>query len=1669
MACKYIIKPKIGPNKGKEVESKLYNDLVNITGSEKAADEAYEQVHHPEFLRWFGDWINNKGAVSKVVDENGEPLIVYHGGEMVGDTFVKTEFGQDGFFFSNIEDVAEGYYQRKRDYPKLKEKGGKAILIPAFLNLKNPIRQEGKEYGNKIENAKTAFPNNDSLILSTGTFLVKDEQTFTFETKNQYEFIAFESNQIKHATENVGTYSLDPNIKQQKLNEELMLEDNHERIPETVMKGMLERLRERFGIEYKIIDDVYKRWKGKFQQGVAVVNLAYATLDTPFHEIAHPWVAAIKKENPALYNKLREAIIEEETILKDIQNRYPEMNYEDQIEESIVESIGKYAGKATTIAKGKAIPLYEVVQQLMRYLKKVWKKFMDKKYIIKPGDLSSNTPLRMLGYYMVYGEAKIMTSESEFMSTIRLDMEKEMAKMKVKDGIENINDITTKYQELEETSGTDQTKMNPGVDHIAILKTAQLHGGVVVSPDGKTYTWNEGTLDRLTNVVSKEFGNDPDKVNSESIAKSIFKNYRKNTETDKVTLNGVEYTYKGLVDYFNKNAETSSAYGSVVHKIMQIHLLKKMVDQGKVPESVLNKLRREQQELMRAKGNQEQIESYQIAWLDQIKPIYSKMLGITDADNIAPELMLHSPIMGMGTQIDVLVHKPNGTLHMIDYKSGARFYSSDAYAEYMPYASNTTNDIYNTKLNRAKLELTLRAIMIKEHSPSAKFSKIAVHHLDRTNLKQEPEPVNLSDFLPIIGEYFKKNNPDVYNKLKAKGLLDFRNYIAREENTTKDIFIKGKKMPIKERIAYYKNTMEMINNRLQKNESHNRRRDEKDLREIGEELLNEEQLSKGELDGDENLGMFKKWVGMLWNIKSKRIQTYTKMWGEHHHAYMDQKYEEHREFRPLVEAVRKEYFATNPIQQGLSIATARQINQINTRDLWSFYWVYRDEGVQNSPGYYAKTVAEAKQEFRDGKLTQAQHDIILYMHKRQNEEFSKVASKTAYIDRWGSKQSVAQMLDLMDRADVTKNGKLVDYFAPRLPASGAEILERYEGDGIGKYWKRAKDSFQHFKRKNLQFYYEKVFQEDYVTVGNLIPISYLGGTSIIVNENHSFDVEKMHLEFMYGLFKKNQMDPALAFAEGLKGWYAFKKTTRIGQGKVKHFKNLEQFMEKEIMLNILNRKLIDSDWASQDLTISNVFNLDEKTGEPKRLKISVYQAMMAMKDLRTGVALWLRFGQGTFNGAIILMYTLSSALKGSIAKRVGVDPNAIDFSMGDIRFGFREVSKYFGAQIAGTRHDNKLYNLMHRYNYLPDNYDYAIDKSDLRTLKNPAFRYGNLFFFHAIHEEWGHAILLAAQLHRLKHPDGSSLWDNYDNHGNWLEYKKDPKTGKQKYNVRFLKKEYGGKEVAVTELEVEEIQRMYAVSTLLHGGYRRHERTLMEANALGSWFLQFKKYLPSLLASAWQTQQDSQSLGWYQNWHDGNTEAYDGLVDEFGNRPEHLRTIEVTDSEGKKITVEVPVMEWTNAKHQGRMYVVLGMFARMISLGKVGDKYAWSELSERDKEGAIDFLTKTGALSTIMALSIAVAEGDPDESEYHAMKLSFLANDMMQGYNPLEIVRTAKLPFATVQMISDFSASFMEVMGQGVIRGRRTRSGMLPGQLELSKNVPFWSVQYELNRYGLIK
>ena len=48
----------------------------------------WAQVRTANFKRWFGDWEGDPAKASKVVDDNGEPLVVYHGTEAMIKTFL---------------------------------------------------------------------------------------------------------------------------------------------------------------------------------------------------------------------------------------------------------------------------------------------------------------------------------------------------------------------------------------------------------------------------------------------------------------------------------------------------------------------------------------------------------------------------------------------------------------------------------------------------------------------------------------------------------------------------------------------------------------------------------------------------------------------------------------------------------------------------------------------------------------------------------------------------------------------------------------------------------------------------------------------------------------------------------------------------------------------------------------------------------------------------------------------------------------------------------------------------------------------------------------------------------------------------------------------------------------------------------------------------------------------------------------------------------------------------------------------------------------------------------------------------------------------------------------------------------------------------------------------
>ena len=194
-------------------------------------ERQWAQVRTKSFKNWFGDWENNPEEVSKVVDENGEPLVVYHGSWKTITKFVPQERGERYWFSSNKE-VAQTYTplnndivfeEYKREYVDVKYKDGHTErqyydlggVHHTYLNARNPLEIDcnGANWDNIKFEGKTvstdylsdyAFENGyDGAIFRN----VIDGGTFGIAPSDVY--VTFKSSQIKSATNNNGNF--DPN------------------------------------------------------------------------------------------------------------------------------------------------------------------------------------------------------------------------------------------------------------------------------------------------------------------------------------------------------------------------------------------------------------------------------------------------------------------------------------------------------------------------------------------------------------------------------------------------------------------------------------------------------------------------------------------------------------------------------------------------------------------------------------------------------------------------------------------------------------------------------------------------------------------------------------------------------------------------------------------------------------------------------------------------------------------------------------------------------------------------------------------------------------------------------------------------------------------------------------------------------------------------------------------------------------------------------------------------------------------------------------------------------------------------------------------------------------------------------------------------------------------
>lgn len=197
------------------------------------------QVRTQNFKDWFGDWENDPKNASKVVDENGEPMVVYHGSSNSFSEFSKKMMGstgtaaaKKGFWFAANPEVASFFaqYEDKNIYPVFLNIKALAKTNDAKLSRYELMSGVGHNKRRDVLQKAIREGKNGAMFLNTVDY--GGDRTDTF--------VAFSPNQIKSATANVGTFDgTQPSILYQTKNKTLLTIHNisEEKLQQVIKQG----------------------------------------------------------------------------------------------------------------------------------------------------------------------------------------------------------------------------------------------------------------------------------------------------------------------------------------------------------------------------------------------------------------------------------------------------------------------------------------------------------------------------------------------------------------------------------------------------------------------------------------------------------------------------------------------------------------------------------------------------------------------------------------------------------------------------------------------------------------------------------------------------------------------------------------------------------------------------------------------------------------------------------------------------------------------------------------------------------------------------------------------------------------------------------------------------------------------------------------------------------------------------------------------------------------------------------------------------------------------------------------------------------------------------------------------------------------------------------------
>ena len=290
------------------------------------------QVRTDAFKEWFGDWENDPENASKVVDENGEPRVVYH---QTSEQFTKFDLSM-----SRVQSDVQGFFfsSGTEDWSAM---GDEKMAV--FLNLRNPVDKpivdQSKNYAGVVARENLLKAGNDGAI------------SFDEDESEEIEYLVLSPSQIKSATDNAGAFD-------------------------------------------KENDDIrfYRGQHGEVR-GFAVGGRIYldpkmASDETAIHEYTHLWADALRRVNPAEWENVKD-LLRDTPIWEETKRLYPELaDDEDALaDEVLAQFSGKHGAKRLAEAREKAMSeadgvfdkakVASVFDNVRQALKRFWKGVAD--------------------------------------------------------------------------------------------------------------------------------------------------------------------------------------------------------------------------------------------------------------------------------------------------------------------------------------------------------------------------------------------------------------------------------------------------------------------------------------------------------------------------------------------------------------------------------------------------------------------------------------------------------------------------------------------------------------------------------------------------------------------------------------------------------------------------------------------------------------------------------------------------------------------------------------------------------------------------------------------------------------------------------------------------------------------------------------------------------------------------------------------------------------------------------------------------------------------------------------------------------------------------------------------------------------------------------------------